>query len=237
MYYVNQQNGIHARKVIYMSFIPKTTCARCHRQYPSTRAACPYCGEKRSRDLNRSVPESDSAVRGTQANARSAENLNWQMIFGTIIVMAVLAAVIVIVSVGVNKDMSSASVQTPELAAAGEGQSVESVPGAAATAVPTATPVPTPVPTDSPRVTSVAITYLGNDQPGFTQRVGDKVQLDVAFYPLNNELTPEWSSSNENVATVDSTGLVTLVGEGNCVITVSVAGKTDTCDVISRPAA
>ncbi len=217
-----------------MSFIPKTTCARCHRQYPSTRRSCPYCGEKKSRELNRSIPVADSAVRGTQASAQTAENLNWQMIFGTIIVVAVLAAVIVIVSVGVNKDMSSASGQIAELTSVSETQSGEVIPGAAATAVPTATPEPTAVPTEAPLVTSVAITYLGNDQPGFTQYVGDTVQLGVAFYPLNSELTPEWSSSDESVATVDQTGLVTLVGSGNCVIRVTVEGVSDTCDVISR---
>lgn len=218
-----------------MSFIPKTTCARCHRQYSSTRSSCPYCGEKKSRDLGRSVPGADSAVRGTQANARSAEDLNWQMIFGTLIVVAVLAAVIAIVSIGVNGDVSGSAMTAENVTTEANGDGGEALaPDAAATAVPTITPEPTPVPTPAPLVNSVAITYLSNDMPGFTQYVGDKVQLDVAFYPINNELTPEWSSSDESVATVDQTGLVTLVGSGNCVISVTVADKTDTCDVISR---
>lgn len=217
-----------------MSIIPKTTCARCHRQYASTRSSCPYCGERKSRDLGRSVPVSDSAVRGTQANARSAEDLNWQMIFGTIIVVAVLAAVIAIVSVGVNNDMSSVSALDADTSVAADGVNDGDAVPAASTAVPTATPEPTPVPTPEQQVTSIAITYLGTDQPGFTQYVGDTVQLDVAFYPINNELTPVWSSSDESVATVDQTGLVTLVGSGTCVISVTVADKTDTCDVISR---
>lgn len=215
-----------------MSIIPKTTCARCHRQYPSTRSSCPYCGEKKPRDLNRSVPVSDSAVRGTQASARAAENLNWQMIFGTIIVVAVLAAVIAIVSVGVNGDMSASELQLENSVSANGDAPEGDVPGAASTAVPTVSPEPTPVPTPQSQVTSVAIMYLGSDMPGFTQYVGDKVQLDVAFYPINNELTPEWSSSDESVATVDQTGMVTLVGEGNCVVSVTVGDKTDTCDVI-----
>lgn len=217
-----------------MSIIPKTTCSRCHRQYTSTRSSCPYCGERKSRDLGRSVPASDSAVRGTQANARSAEDLNWQMIFGTIIVVAVLAAVIAIVSVGVNGDVSSASSLDADTLLTTDGENTDGIVPAASTAVPTATPEPTPIPTPEQQVTSIAITYLGTDQPGFTQYVGDKVQLDVAFYPINNDLTPEWSSSDESVATVDQTGLVTLVGAGTCVISVTVADKTDTCDVISR---
>lgn len=180
------------------------------------------------------MAEADSAVVGTQAHERAAENLNWQMIFGTIIVAAILAAVIAIVSLGVNNDIS-ASVTTDD---AGQVTTGDTQPGedvmVATTAVPTATPEPTPVATDAPLVNSVGITYLREDMPGFTQYVGDKVQLDVAFYPINNDLTPEWSSSDETVATVDQTGLVTLVGEGTCVISVTVAGVTDTCDVISR---
>lgn len=218
-----------------MSIIPKTTCTRCHRQYPATRSCCPYCQTKKPREQRRSVPEADSAVRGTQANERAAENLNWQMIFGTIIVAAVMAAVIAIVSLGVTDDISaSASLSDSQVLTSENGQQAASAPDAASTAVPTATPEPTIIPSPEPLVTSVGITYLGYDQPGFTQYVGDKVQLDVAFYPINNELTPEWTSSNESVATVDQTGLVTLVGAGTCVISVTVGDKTDTCDVISR---
>lgn len=216
-----------------MSFIPKTICERCHRQYPSTRAACPYCGERKKRAVDRSVPPADSAVRGTQANARSAESLNWQMLFGTVLVAAILTAVIAIVSVGVNSDMSSSSTSEGDSVYSSDGVGIDA-PMAAATAVPTATPEPTAVPTPEQQVNSVAITYLGTDMVGFTQYVGDKVQLDVAFYPINNDLTPEWSSSDESVAVVDQTGLVELVGEGYCTISVTVADKTDTCDVISR---
>lgn len=218
-----------------MSMIPKTTCTRCHRQYSALLSSCPYCQTKKPREQKRSVPESDSVIHGTQANEHAAEKLNWQMIFGTIIVAAILAAVIAIVSLGVADDISASTPlsdgQTP---ASEASQSDTLTPDAAATAVPTATPEPTPEPTPVQQVTSVGITYLGYDQPGFTQYVGDKVQLDVAFYPINNELTPEWSSSDESVATVDQTGMVTLVGPGTCVITVTVADKSDTCDVISR---
>lgn len=217
-----------------MSVIPQTTCTRCHRKYSALLQSCPYCQTKKPREQKRTVAEADSAVVGTQAHERAAENLNWQMIFGTIIVAAILAAVIAIVSLGVNNDIS-ASVTTDD---AGQITTGDTQPGedvmVATTAVPTATPEPTPVATDAPLVNSVGITYLREDMPGFTQYVGDKVQLDVAFYPINNDLTPEWSSSDETVATVDQTGLVTLVGEGTCVISVTVAGVTDTCDVISR---
>lgn len=218
-----------------MSMIPKTTCTRCHRQYSSLLSSCPYCQTKKPREQRRSVPESDSVIHGTQSSERAAEKLNWQMIFGTIIVAAVMAAVIAIVSLGVADDISaSGSLSDGQASVSESGQDDALAADVLTTAVPTATPEPTPTPTIAPQVTSVGITYLGYDQPGFTQYVGDKVQLDVAFYPINNELTPEWSSSDESVATVDQTGMVTLVGSGTCVITVTVGDKSDTCDVISR---
>ncbi len=40
-----------------------------------------------------------------------------------------------------------------------------------------------------------------------------------------------WTSSNENVATVDNNGVVTAVSEGTAVITVKVGEATDTCKV------
>ncbi len=220
-----------------MSFIPKTTCTRCHRQYSSTRQSCPYCGEKKPRELNRTIPEADSAVRGTQASVRSSENLNWQMLFGTLLVVAVLAAVIVMVSTGINKDISGSSDSIGQKREDKAGETVSTdgdVPDAAATAIPTQTPEPTPIPTDAPLVNSVAITYNTYDEPEFTASLGETVQLDCAFYPINNELTVSWSSSNESVATVDQTGLVTIVGSGQCEIYAEVGGVRDTCLVYAR---
>ncbi len=52
--------------------------------------------------------------------------------------------------------------------------------------------------------------------------VGQQIQLEVTYAPedaVNAEFV--WSSSDENVATVSETGLVTLLEKGNCVITVS----------------
>lgn len=50
---------------------------------------------------------------------------------------------------------------------------------------------------------------------------GDKQQLIVNFNPENaTNKNLEWSSSNENIATVNSDGWVTAVSQGECVITV-----------------
>lgn len=214
-----------------MSLIPKTTCGRCHRQYAATRGSCPYCGEKKPREARRTVAEADSAVRGTAASARAAESLNWQMLFGTVLVIAILAAVIVIVSIGVGNNMAETADQLPQRP--GERVDAENLPAAAATAVPTPTMEPTPVPTPTPQVLSISITCWGGDMEGFTQRVGDEVQLDKLVFPMDSGAEITWSSTDESVAVVDQTGLVTLVGPGNCYIKLSGGGLEDSCQVIS----
>ena len=40
-----------------------------------------------------------------------------------------------------------------------------------------------------------------------------------------------WTSSNSNVATIDSDGVVRRVGKGTCTITAEVDGQTLTCIV------
>lgn len=67
--------------------------------------------------------------------------------------------------------------------------------------------------------------------------VGDSGQLTATVLPasaVNKNVT--WSSSNPNVADVDANGMVTAVGAGTAVITVTTedGGKTATCSVTVR---
>lgn len=57
---------------------------------------------------------------------------------------------------------------------------------------------------------------------------GDSFQLEVVKNPIDaiDELSPVWSSSDENVFTVDQTGLVTVMGPGTATITVESNGFT-----------
>ncbi len=66
----------------------------------------------------------------------------------------------------------------------------------------------------------------------FTLTVGEDFQLTAEVQPedaVNNSVT--WSSSDENVATVDETGKVIAVDIGTAVITAEAGGKRDTCTV------
>ena len=211
-----------------MSVVPKTTCVRCHRPFSSLRASCPYCGQPKPKEVSRPVPVSDSAVRGTSASVKTGENLHWQMLFGTILVAAILAVVIIIVSVGVRK----AEILNPTETV--EDVVLEDVPQVAATAVPTPTVAPTAAPTPTPSVTSITIYYGEMIELSFTQYVGDEIQLKAITYPLNSGVEVEWSSDDESVCTVDETGLVILTGPGNTYIHASAGGVTADCQVISR---
>ena len=74
----------------------------------------------------------------------------------------------------------------------------------------------------------LALTLRGSESGNVTAR------LSAAVDPANaDSQSVTWTSSAPAVATVDETGLVTAVGKGDAVITVTTAdgGKTDTCAV------
>ena len=85
--------------------------------------------------------------------------------------------------------------------------------------------------TDNTMVKGVSL-----DHDEVTLTLGDEasIQLTATIDPpeaVNQDV--EWSTSNKNVATVSSTGLVTAVATGNATITVTTkeGGKTATCEV------
>ena len=212
-----------------MSLIPNTVCRRCHREYPSIRGRCPYCGTKKPREVKRSVPESDSAVKGTESARQAAESMNWQMLIGGILLVCVIAAVIAIVSVNVG-----ARVSETESAARAEEQLAQIA--AETTAVPAPTPTPTPSPSPTPAITSISLTFQGRDMSsGFMEPAGTQIQLIATTYPLSDDVEVTWSSTDESVAVVDSTGLVTVTGSsGTCTIIASVGSVTASCPVWAR---
>jgi photosystem II stability/assembly factor-like uncharacterized protein len=90
-------------------------------------------------------------------------------------------------------------------------------------------PAPTPIPplssvTLSPRADTLNVGATGQ----FTV-----VALDTAHVPYTGTL--DWASSNKGVFTVGSTGLVTAVGEGTALLSVSGGGKADTASVLVYP--
>ena len=212
-----------------MSLIPNTVCRRCHREYPAIRGRCPYCGTKKPREVKRSLPESDSAVRGTEAARQAAESMNWQMLIGGVLLVCVIAAVIAIISVNLKS-----KIDLSKEAAAAEAKAAQIA--AETTAIPAPTATPTPSPTPTPPITSISITYGGRDMSeGFMEPAGTQIDLDAQVYPLTENPEITWTSSDESVAVVDDNGVVTVVGSsGSCVITATAGAVSATCPVWAR---
>lgn len=99
-----------------MSFIPRVTCRRCGRQFsgderplPILRhAACPP-----ERAVPGPTPGEDMS---TPSGQRAAVNARWQLIFGAILLVAVILAVVVLISMSLNS--GGAVRTTPTLPAA-----------------------------------------------------------------------------------------------------------------------
>lgn len=207
-----------------MSLIPNTTCQRCHRTYPSFRSRCPHCGMKKP-VVQRAVPEADATVKGTDAARRQTENVNWQMLIGGILLVCIIVAVIAIVSVNVKSHIDE---MVPGTAAAAPDSAV------APTAIPAPTATPAPSPTPPPVVTSLTIMYGTRAIEDFMEPIGVSIDLDATPYPLGLDVTINWSSTDENVATVDQDGIVTIVGTGTCEIIAEAGGWTSKCIVYGR---
>lgn len=76
-------------------------------------------------------------------------------------------------------------------------------------------------------VTALTLNILNRDAV-----IGDTFTINAEILPENaTNKTIDWSSSNENIASVDSNGNVTILNVGNCVIT---ASSTDGSDISSE---
>lgn len=205
-----------------MSVIPHVTCRRCGREYSGMRSRCPYCGTRRAKSTDRVPMGTASESAGTPASERAAVNTKWQMLFGVILLIAVVIAVIVLVTVSISGSKAPDTkdpVSTPP------------VQTAMVTEPPVDTPSPSPTASPTPEVSSITITFLGNERTEFAAKVGEVVALKAKVYPENTEAEVVWASEDESIVKVDQEGNVTAVGKGNTKITVSCGGKTVECKV------
>ena len=96
-----------------MSVIPKITCRRCGREYAGLGSRCPYCGTGRSKSAERIPLRTSSENAGTPAAEHAAVNTKWQLLFGGILLIAVVAAVIVLITVSLNAEKNSSAAVDP----------------------------------------------------------------------------------------------------------------------------
>lgn len=87
----------------------------------------------------------------------------------------------------------------------------------------------------------VAVTGVTLDQTSLTLEAGQTAQLTATIQPANaDNQAVTWSSSDNNVVSVDATGKITANAKGTATITVTTAdgGNTATCTVtVTEPAA
>lgn len=207
-----------------MSVIPRVTCRRCGREFSGARSRCPYCGTRRVKSTDRVPMGTASENPGTPASERAAVNTKWQMIFGLILLAAVVLAVIVLVSVSLSsskKEPNSSETLPP----------VQTQTAETASPTPTATPSPTPTPTPQAEVSSITLSYGGKTLTEFAVGVGQSVQIKATVYPVDAEAEVTWSSGDTSILTVDQEGNVKGVKKGNSKITVECGGKTVECKV------
>jgi len=82
----------------------------------------------------------------------------------------------------------------------------------------------------------VAITDLLLNKTEFTGYEGDRIQAVVTVEPANAtdaDQPVQWISSNENVAVVSNTGLITFVNDGDCNVIASIGDFSKTIRVYS----
>ncbi len=145
----------------------------------------------------------------TAASARSASNIRWQFVFGGILLVAVILAVVVLITTGGASKTPTHTDRTP---AGPSGSSA--VYTAADLPSPSPSPVPTPEASPTPPIESMAITFLNNtlgSEITVSQEGALTIDLDLSTYPTTDSPVT-WKSSNEKILTVDDRGIVTIVG-------------------------
>ena len=159
-----------------MSVMPEVKCRRCGESFSALRSRCPNCGTRRVTQSARTPGTTPGTVRGTASYERAETNTKWQMIFGLILVAAVILAVIVMVSTSLNGIDNPSSVKTKPTQAV------------VTDAMPTMEAPPTPPPTPTPTVDSIKIfNYQNEIKTDFTMHLSQNevVNLQATAYPVD----------------------------------------------------
>ena len=216
-----------------MSLIPEVKCRRCGETFSSLRSRCPNCGTRRVAQSTRSPGPTPGTVSGTAAYERAETNTKWQIIFGLILVAAVILAVVVMVTTS----LEGADVKQ---------QTTSITPPVVTEYVPVIEEAPTPPPTPTPNVEGLRVmfytTELGAD---FTIWVDDPIDLTVQVMPLTLQgLKVDWKSGNPDILKVENTDEyavhIECIDDGSLpkstTLTLTCAGFEKQLTVYCRPA-
>ncbi len=216
-----------------MGMIPEVKCRRCGATFSSLPSRCPNCGTRRVTQSSRTPAPTPGTVRGTASYERAEANTKWQMIFGLILVVAVILAVIVMVSTSLNEaDSSVGSKVTAPIASAND--------------LPTIDSAPTPSPTPTPSLEKIEIQFYATAiDTDFTLKRSDNggegsIELTAVPYPMTVQgVSFKWSCDTDGkleFTPSDDTQkcvvkLAEGAGDGSCKLTVSAFGVEKTVTV------
>ena len=197
------------------------------------RSRCPNCGTRRVAQSSRTPSPTPGTVKGTAAYERAETNTKWQIIFGLILVAAVVLAVIVMVTTS----LEGADVKQ---------QTTSITPPVVTEYVPVIEEAPTPPPTPTPNVEGLRVMFYTTEiQTDFTIWVDDPIDLTVQVMPLTLQgLKVDWKSGNEDILKVEKTDEyavhVEAVDDGSLpkstTLTLTCAGFEKQLTVYVRPA-
>lgn len=218
-----------------MAVIPQVTCRRCGASFSSLRSRCPNCGTRVVTQSSRTPGTTPGTIKGTASYDRQEANVKWQMVFGFILVVAVMLAVIVMVTTSLDGLDGSVVRATPSPY---EKEETEENTG-----MPEVYSAPTPEPTPEPTVETIRIYNYTNDITDeknwpmlrLKSDEGYKMQLKAMVMPQDIEnpvivwtvdddtvftLTPDESDPNIMI------GQQTGVKAGGVTITATCFGKS-----------
>ena len=205
-----------------MALFKEVKCGRCDRRYSALRNKCPHCGAYKNRDGK---------------NPSAGTNTRWQVIVGAIVLLAIIAAAIILITVSLkDRAPEPAPSAKPSSTAASPGvtsmEGTDPTPSALPGADETPAPTPPPTPTPTPEPVVNAITLSRSDFTLFT--VGEQYTITATISPAGSKATIVWISEDPDVATVDENGTVTAVDRGDVVVSATAGGVTAECWVRVR---
>ena len=217
-----------------MGIVPQVKCRRCGATFSSLRDRCPNCGTRRVSQSSRTPPTTPGTIKGTAQYEKANANTKWQILFGMILLVAVILAVIVLVSTELDGADAGVVRVTPTMYIPPED------------VMPTVDPGPTPTPTPEPSVNSIRIRSYNRDVTDTDSTL--KIVTDLEYkMKLTAYLDPpdlinpvvKWSVSDDSlfVLTPDESdpnvvwGSVTGNGTGIVTITAECYGVTASTQV------
>jgi cytoskeletal protein RodZ len=211
-------------------------CENCGEYYSVTYKRCPFCDEKSERNAAPARRKSGGGKRlasNTKGGGYGRPRSQFMRIFALLLsLVLIVAAICIVISIvrtllhtGGSEGAAESPATTEQTDTSGNTdpteppettEPIDSQPSGADTSIPEVTLA------TSMELNSTDITLFS---------VGEKAQLTAKLLPEGTSGEVSWSTSNQAVATVSSTGLVTAVAKGTANVTATMGDVSKTCIV------